>query len=95
MTLSLLLVILLGAASIAYGVVTSRQVLALDAGTARMQEIATAIQEGASAYLRRQYTTIGIVGAVLFVLVAVFLASRWRWASCSAPCSRPPPASSA
>src|SRR5215218_2627072 len=73
MTLSLLLVILLGAASIAYGVVTSRQVLALDAGTARMQEIATAIQEGASAYLRRQYTTIGIVGVVLFVVVAIFL----------------------
>ncbi len=73
MTLSLLLVILLGAASIAYGVVTSRQVLALDAGTARMQEIAKAIEEGASAYLRRQYTTIGVVGAVLFVLVAIFL----------------------
>jgi K(+)-stimulated pyrophosphate-energized sodium pump len=73
MTLSLLLVILLGAASIAYGVVTARQVLALDAGTARMQEIAKAIEEGASAYLRRQYTTIGIVGAVLFVVVALFL----------------------
>ena len=73
MTLSLLLVILLGAASIAYGVVTGRQVLALDAGSARMQEIAKAIEEGASAYLRRQYTTIGIVGAVLFVLVAIFL----------------------
>ena len=73
MTLSLLLVILLGAASIAYGVVTARQVLALDAGTARMQEIAAAIEEGASAYLRRQYTTIGIVGLVLLVLVAIFL----------------------
>ena len=72
-TLSLLLVIALGAASIAYGAVTARQVLALDAGTARMQEIAKAIEEGASAYLRRQYTTIGIVGAVLFVVVAIFL----------------------
>ena len=71
MTLSLLLVILLGAASIAYGVVTARQVMALDAGTARMQEIARAIEEGASAYLRRQYTTIGIVGAVLFVGCAI------------------------
>src|SRR4051812_26049201 len=73
MTLTLLLVILLGAASIAYGVVTAKQVMALDAGTARMQEIATAIQEGAQAYLKRQYMTIGIVGVVLFVLVLVTL----------------------
>ena len=65
MTISLLLVIVLGALSIAYGVVTARQVMALDAGSARMQEIATAIQEGASAYLKRQYTTIGLVGVVL------------------------------
>ncbi len=73
LTLSLLLVIALGAASIAYGVVTSKQVMALPAGTDRMQEIARAVQEGASAYLKRQYTTIGIVGAVLFVLVWVWL----------------------
>jgi K(+)-stimulated pyrophosphate-energized sodium pump len=73
LTLSLLLVIALGATSIAYGVVTSKQVMALPAGTERMQEIARAVQEGASAYLKRQYTTIGIVGAVLFVLVWVWL----------------------
>ncbi|WP_431268716.1 sodium-translocating pyrophosphatase [Dankookia sp. P2] len=73
MTISLLLVIVLGALSIAYGVVTAKQVMALDAGSARMQEIAAAIQEGASAYLRRQYTTIGIVGVVLLVLVVVTL----------------------
>jgi K(+)-stimulated pyrophosphate-energized sodium pump len=73
MTLTLLLVILLGAASIAYGVVTAKQVMALDAGTARMQEIAKAIQEGAQAYLKRQYMTIAIVGVVLFVLVVVTL----------------------
>jgi K(+)-stimulated pyrophosphate-energized sodium pump len=71
MTLALLLIIALGALSIAYGVVTAREVLARDAGSARMQEIALAIQEGASAYLRRQYTTIGIVGAALFVLIVV------------------------
>ena len=73
MTISLLLVIVLGALSIAYGVVTAKQVMALDAGSARMQEIAAAIQEGASAYLKRQYTTIAIVGVVLFVLVVATL----------------------
>ena len=73
MTLTLLLVIVLGALSIAYGVVTAKQVMSLDAGTARMQEISRAVQEGASAYLKRQYTTIGIVGIVLFVLVAIWL----------------------
>ncbi|WP_246522951.1 sodium-translocating pyrophosphatase [Neoroseomonas eburnea] len=70
MTVSLILVIALGALSIAYGVITARDVLSRDPGTERMQEIARAIQEGASAYLKRQYTTIAIVGAVLFVLVA-------------------------
>ncbi len=69
MTISLLLVLVLGALSIAYGVVTAKQVMSLDAGTARMQEIALAVQEGASAYLKRQYTTIAAVGAVLFLLI--------------------------
>nr|WP_237212870.1 sodium-translocating pyrophosphatase [Roseomonas sp. NPKOSM-4] len=71
MTISVLLIIVLGALSIAYGVKTSKEIMALDAGSDRMQEIAKAIQEGASAYLKRQYTTIGIVGAVLFVLILV------------------------
>ena len=69
MTFSLLLIIVLGALSIAYGVVTAKQVMSLDAGTARMQEIAQAIQEGASAYLKRQYATIAAVGVVLFLLI--------------------------
>ena len=68
-----LIAIALGALAIVYGFVTSRQVLGADPGNARMQEIAGAIQEGAKAYLNRQYTTIAMVGVVVAVLVAVFL----------------------
>ena len=65
--------IVLGLLSIVYGVFTSRQVLSASAGNAKMQEIAAAIQEGAQAYLRRQYTAIAIVGVIVAVIVAVFL----------------------
>ncbi|MBA3408305.1 MAG: sodium-translocating pyrophosphatase, partial [Solirubrobacterales bacterium] len=54
-------------AAVGYGVVTSRALLALSPGNEVMRGLSAAIQEGASAYLRRQYTTIAIVGAVLFV----------------------------
>jgi K(+)-stimulated pyrophosphate-energized sodium pump len=67
------LIILCGLAAIAYGVWATQSVMASDAGTSRMQEISAAIREGAQAYLRRQYTTIGIVGAVIFLLVGYFL----------------------
>ncbi|MXP41516.1 sodium-translocating pyrophosphatase [Altererythrobacter soli] len=68
-----IIAISLGLLAIVYGFVTSRQVLGANAGSARMQEIAGAIQEGAQAYLKRQYTTIAIVGVVVAVIVAYFL----------------------
>jgi K(+)-stimulated pyrophosphate-energized sodium pump len=63
----------LGVLAVLYGFVTSRQVLGASAGNEKMQEIAGAIQEGAQAYLNRQYTTIGIVGVVAAVVVGLFL----------------------
>jgi len=66
-------VILCGLIGVGYGVWASRSVLSASAGTQRMQEIAAAIQEGARAYLNRQYRTIAIVGVVLFVIIAFLL----------------------
>jgi K(+)-stimulated pyrophosphate-energized sodium pump len=73
MVLGLLFALLCAIAAIAYGAVSVKWILAKPTGSARMQEIAAAIEEGASAYLNRQYKTIGIVGAVLFLIVLIFL----------------------
>ena len=68
-----LIAIACGVIAVLYGIFTSRQVLSASPGNQRMIDIASAIQEGAQAYLGRQYTTIGIVGVVVAVLVGLFL----------------------
>src|SRR5712671_906752 len=66
-------IVLCGALSIVYAIWATASVLKSDAGNPRMQEIAAAVREGAQAYLKRQYMTIGLVGIVIFALLAYFL----------------------
>ncbi|MCB1511797.1 MAG: sodium/proton-translocating pyrophosphatase, partial [Hyphomicrobiaceae bacterium] len=66
-------IIICGALSIVYAIITIQSVMSSSAGNARMQEIAGAIREGAQAYLNRQYTTIAIVGAVIFLAAFAYL----------------------
>ena len=62
-----------GALAILYGIWATQSVLSADSGSKRMQEISEAVREGAQAYLKRQYTTIGIVGVVIFVIIGFTL----------------------
>jgi K(+)-stimulated pyrophosphate-energized sodium pump len=73
MTVEIIFVLACGLLALAYGVWASRSVLAASAGSERMQEIAGAVQEGARAYLNRQYRTIAMVGAVIFVVLWLLL----------------------
>ena len=89
-----------GVLAVLYGALTSAQVLRQPAGDARMQDIAAAIQEGAKAYLGRQYATIGVVGVIVaavifftlggisvigFVIGAVLSTATPRWRRSPAP----------
>jgi K(+)-stimulated pyrophosphate-energized sodium pump len=73
MSTGLIFALVCAVAAIVFGIIWINQVLAKPAGNARMQEIAAAIQAGAKAYLNRQYTTIAIVGVILFFIIGVFL----------------------
>ncbi len=66
-------------AAILYGIISGKWILSLPAGSERMRSIASAIEEGASAYLKRQYTTISMVGALLFLLIG--FAIGWKTAA--------------
>ena len=66
--------------AIVYGVLQARWIVSLPAGNARMQEIAAAVREGASAYLKRQYTTITVVGVVLFLVIGLIPKLGWATA---------------
>ena len=73
MTTLITVIIFCGLLGVIYGVWASKSVMDADPGNEKMREIASAIQEGAGAYLKRQYATISVVGVIIFLLVAYLL----------------------
>jgi K(+)-stimulated pyrophosphate-energized sodium pump len=71
--IALWIIVLCGALAVGYAIWAIQSVMQSDAGSAKMQEISAAVREGAQAYLKRQYTTIAIVGIVIFLIVGYFL----------------------
>ena len=62
-----------GIVALIYGFITAKQVLNMPSGDKKMKAISGAIQEGASAYLKRQYITISFVGVLIFIFISIFL----------------------
>ncbi len=73
MSEGLMFALVAGVLALVYGVMSIKWIMGLPPGNERMRAISAAVQEGAQAYLKRQYTTIAMVGVVLFVLIGVFL----------------------
>src|SRR4051812_14695087 len=73
MSSAMLFIVACGIASLLYGVYAGRSIMSASAGSDKMVNIAAAIQEGARAYLNRQYQTIGMVGVVICVLISMRL----------------------